>query len=76
MIPSAKVAIYIPEGNGRDSYISMNNGGFGVEHTILISNYKCNETYNMLIYGYKILCFRKVPIMQRESAHNAKRKCP
>ena len=44
MIPSAKVAIYIPEGNGRDSYISMNNGGFRVEHTILISNYKCNET--------------------------------
>ena len=43
MIPSAKVVIYIPEGNGIDSYISMNNGGFGVEHT---TQYKPNYIKN------------------------------
>ena len=37
---------------------------------------ECIITLPRIIFINKILCFRKVPIMQRESAHNAKRKCP
>lgn len=51
MIPSAKVAIFKPTGDGRDSYITMNNGGFCAEHpTQYLPNYTKNNglTYNKL----------------------------
>jgi hypothetical protein len=65
MIPSAKVTIYKPAGNGRDSYISTNNGGFGVEHS---SHYKPNYTKNNGLCYAKLGSQPHVTIYQRDGA--------
>jgi hypothetical protein len=63
MIPSAKVGIYKPEGNGRDSYISTNNGGFGVEHP---THYKPNYTKNNGLMYCKLASNPHTTIYQRD----------
>lgn len=63
MIPSAKVGIYKPLGNGRDSYISTNNGGFGVEHP---HYYHPNYTKNNGLVYAKLAMKPHMTIYQRD----------
>lgn len=65
MIPSAKVGIYKMQGDGRDSYISFNNGGFGVEHTP-----QCmpNYTKNNGLFNPKLANKPHITIYQRDGS--------
>ena len=63
MIPSAKVGVYKPEGNGRDSYISSNNGGFWAVHP---TQYKPNYTKNNGFVPGKLRYKPNINIYQRD----------
>jgi hypothetical protein len=51
MISNSAIGMYKPTGNGRDSYISTNNGGFTADHP---THYKPNYTLNNGIHYAKL----------------------
>ncbi|CAI2366347.1 unnamed protein product [Moneuplotes crassus] len=63
MIPSAKVGIYKPHGDGRDSYIMTNNGGFCTTHP---HNYNPNYTKNNGLFQHRLGNKANVAIYQRD----------